>query len=320
MLRKGALIVQSCLTNGLLLAPENIQIPLLNETGAEVDGLTLLQCRICFTEIDPPELQSHAETFGPFSFGFDIDDLRRVGGLPVHYVPLPQGSHLYGLASQIVAGVADAARALEMLAQIRAQIEKSPTLGMVWKKNVAGTEQNDGVRLNEDQTTVIRSFFDEFERMGSLNFGLTHQKLLAAAACFYPTEHPTRTGKLHYYRQREWRIVECGLMQDGRPLAPRATQAQKQTLLSIDRDFFSKSVKVPSASGRIGEWDTASIAERCRFFSRVGDLDVLSLAKYLVIPDDAELDFQVKKQISQRGVKIIKASDFVHKVGEVEKK
>ena len=197
ILHKGELVAGSLLQNGLLLAPENFEIPLLNDQGAQIDHLKVLQCRICFTELQPSEIENHSKVFGPYSLAFEIDDLRRIGGLPVHYVPMPHGTHLYGLASQIMAGVADATRIIAMLSKIRHQIEISPTLGMVSSREVNGVMQRDGVRMNAEQTTVLRSFLDEFVQMCSVDLGITHQKLLAAAASFYPTEHVSRTEKLH---------------------------------------------------------------------------------------------------------------------------
>lgn len=309
-LKKGFAVVRSFLDNGLLLAPENFEIPLLDAAGKQVDGVTFLQSRICFTEIHASELENHAKLFGPFSIAFEIDDIRRLGGLPVHYVPLPNGSHLYGLGSEIIGGIADATRVVAALSQIRAQVEKSSTLGLVVTRAENGQEVRDAVRFNEEQTTLVRSFLDEFVALCGSDLNILHQKLLAAGACFYPTEHPTRTGKLHYYRQREWRIVECGLKQNDRDLAPRATEIQKATLRSIDAEFFGKSVSVPAQS-RIGEWMDARMVDRCRFLARVGDLDVRSLAKFLVIPDDAAWRDVPKAELDRFGITPIKQSEFV---------
>ncbi len=124
-----------------------------------------------------------------------------------------------------------------------------------------------------------------------LSVPFTQQQLLAATACFYPTEHPRYTGKLHYYRQREWRLVEIGFMQGEEPLAPRATSAQQDLLREIDNDFFYKTVKVPTGR-RINEWESATIAERCQFLSRVGDLDVVGLARYLVVGQATRSSFR----------------------------
>jgi hypothetical protein len=307
--RKGELIASSLLENGLMLAPENFEVPLLDGFGQQIDGITVLQCRICFTEIEPSKLAAHSETFGPYSLVYDIDDLRRIGGLPVHYVPLPMGSHLYGLGSEILGGVADATRVLDSIVVMRQQMEQSPTLGLQWTRNIDGVDVTDGVRFNEEQTTILRSFFDELEKMCSSPFRLTQQKLLAATACFYPTEHPAYTGKLHYYRQREWRIVEIGLMQGEEPLAPRATSAQQEVLHEIDNDFFSKTVKVPTGR-RINEWEFATIAERCRFLSRVGDLDVIGLARYLVVGGANAEHFSLREAFRARGVEVVTIDEF----------
>jgi len=92
LLQKGEMIAKSILENGFLLAPEHFEIPLLDGSGVQVDKREITQCRICFTEIPASELQAHSQSFGPFSLAYDIDDLRRMGGLPVHYVPLPYGT------------------------------------------------------------------------------------------------------------------------------------------------------------------------------------------------------------------------------------
>src|SRR5207244_3666745 len=110
-------------------------------------------------------------------------------------------------------------------------------------------------------------------------------------------------------RQREWRIVECGLTQNGQPLAPRANDVQKQTLFSLDNEFFSKKVRMPSSSGRIGEWDSEVIADRCRFLSRVVDLDVVSLAKFFVVPDNC-LKSSVAEMFRRRGIAVVTAGNI----------
>ncbi len=312
---KGVRIADSLLKNGLLLAPENFDIPLLNEHGVQDDSISFLQSRICFTEIPTSELREHSSTFGEFSLIYDIDDLRRIGGLPVHYVPMPIGSHLYGLGAQIIGGLADAARVLDTIVAMRQQMETSPTLRIQWTRTIDGQTVGDGVRFTEEQTTILRSFFDEFESICASPLVATRQKLLAAAACFYPTEHPARGGRLHYYRQREWRVVECGLLNDGAPLAPRATNEQVETLHGIDSDFFSKTINVPSER-KIGGWQTATLADRCRFLSRVADLDVVGLARFLVVPDDLADGFEHRADFERRGVKVVTARELQDSVEE----
>ena len=49
----------------------------------------VLQKRVCFTELALHELPQHAEKFGHFALEFEIDTVRRLGAVPVFYVPQP---------------------------------------------------------------------------------------------------------------------------------------------------------------------------------------------------------------------------------------
>ena len=51
----------------------------------------VIQKRVCFTELGPLELPQHAEKFGHFALEFEIDAVRRLGAVPVFYVPQPTG-------------------------------------------------------------------------------------------------------------------------------------------------------------------------------------------------------------------------------------
>ena len=56
LLHKGKMIATSLLENGLLLAPEYFEIPLLDGSGIQADHVGITQCRICFTEIPCSQL------------------------------------------------------------------------------------------------------------------------------------------------------------------------------------------------------------------------------------------------------------------------
>jgi hypothetical protein len=90
--KKGQVIAQSLLDNGILLSPENYEIPILDGTGQVVDHLRATQRRACFTELELDALLEHSKTFGPFALVYRIDDLRQLGALPVFYIPLIRGT------------------------------------------------------------------------------------------------------------------------------------------------------------------------------------------------------------------------------------
>jgi hypothetical protein len=73
---------------------------------------------------------------------------------------------------------------------------------------------------------------------------------------FHPTDNKKADAALEYYREREWRIARgIGLKgRDGRPdtdLLRVLTARERQRLLDIDRDFFSRKVQTGT-----GEADT----------------------------------------------------------------
>jgi|SRR5580692_1087395 hypothetical protein len=83
---KGLAILRLIRETGVVLAPEVIewQVPL--ETGVP-RTIVIRQRRICFTELSRTEIREHATRFGHFSLKFNIEDLRRLGAMPVMYVP-----------------------------------------------------------------------------------------------------------------------------------------------------------------------------------------------------------------------------------------
>src|SRR6266404_4131274 len=82
-LEKGRRIAESMSQNGLLLTPENYDLPVLGNDGITLDSFTAVQRRMCFTELEPELLPQHGEFFGPFALAYEIQDLRRLGALPV---------------------------------------------------------------------------------------------------------------------------------------------------------------------------------------------------------------------------------------------
>lgn len=87
-LRKGLEILRSMLESGLLLVPE------INEFAGETDYATgklsepvlAVQQRFCMTCLSTSELPEHSQKFGPFHLSFGLDEILRLGAVPVIYV------------------------------------------------------------------------------------------------------------------------------------------------------------------------------------------------------------------------------------------
>jgi hypothetical protein len=85
---EGKQILSAIRDFGLVLTPQFIEWtqPTL---AALPRTLPVLQKRVCFTELSLSELPGHAEKFGHFALEFETETLRRLGAMPVFYVPQP---------------------------------------------------------------------------------------------------------------------------------------------------------------------------------------------------------------------------------------
>jgi|GEM_PF-3491168 len=303
-LQKGRLIAQSLLDNGLLLAPENYEIPILDSGRLIVDHLKVTQRRACFTELEPAALPGHSQTFGPFALVYNISDLRRLGALPVFYVPLiTHGGYLSGLATELLVGFADSSRLVSSLVAIRKHLSQSNSVGLTYR----GRE----VKFNPEQSDAIRFFIDVLFDSAAADAGVTDLRLSAAASCFYPTENPKYTEPLHYYRQREWRLVGGLFTFHGQPTSQAATPAQVAQLLRIDEDFFSKRLRFRDPAVSIGADVEDSIANRSHFFKQLGELDVIKLARAVVFPDGLDLDSTLAAAYRARGIRVVTQAELL---------
>ena len=98
---RGWAVLQSMRELGLILAPEVVewQTPVSLGTPSPT---RILQRRICFTELSPQELCEHSTRFGPFALEFETTALRRIGALPVIYMPpSPVGTGPLGVARPV---------------------------------------------------------------------------------------------------------------------------------------------------------------------------------------------------------------------------
>ena len=300
-LEKACRIADSILENGLLLSPENYDLPVLGNDRLTQDSFSSVQRRICFTELELEGLADHSKVFGPFALAYKIDDLRRLGALPVFYIPLESGGYLSGLAIEMLGGLVDAHRIASTLLMIQRQLSESPALGFKYR----GKEIN----FSPEQADVIRSFLNVLADSAGTDFDATDARLRTMASCFYPTENPQYTEALHYYRQREWRIVAGVFTFNGQPFSHEATPQQVETLLAIDHDFFSKKLTFFDAGKKVGQKISDSIGNRCHFLQRVGDLDAVAIARCLIIPDDFSDSFDLQKRFTARGVDVIRQGD-----------
>ena len=117
--RRGWAVLQSMRELGLILAPEIVEWHTPVSLGTP-SPTRILQRRICFTELSPQELREHSTRFGPFALEFETTALRRIGALPVIYMPqaLSEQDHLALLGPFVVGHLGQIQGTLERLNEL----------------------------------------------------------------------------------------------------------------------------------------------------------------------------------------------------------
>jgi hypothetical protein len=253
VVEKGLNLLRAIKDVGLVLAPEVVEwsIP-------QIDGTTKLlrrrQVRICFTELSPSELASHAKVFGPFVVQFSISLLRQVGVLPVIYVPqMVKGDRLFSSFGPVIVWmlenarhtmdqlhnlsvISDPAKALEWARKTNPEVKSVDPNCKINLRNTTETAETD--KNFEVDASVVKGILD-YLGYKTAPFELMRGTLAAAQTLFYPTDDPIHDQELAYYRQREWRLIP-GLSAEGQSQTRPPTETEKALLLGLDERFWSR--------------------------------------------------------------------------------
>jgi hypothetical protein len=241
----GLRILDSILDKGLLLAAEL-------RTFAACAGLTaaeFVQKRVCFTALTSEQLADHSRTFGSFSLEFDGGVVRDFGALPAVYFSgrLPTGE-IFNTAGEGLA---------------RTLLEAHNVLGGLWNLCEQGPE---------DRKKVVTALLDEIHP-SKIPIQILYFTLQALLNLYYPTDDPQRTVPLHYYQQREWKIVP-NLSYRGQWHYPSPTPDESTRLIEINPGFFGEII--------LGK----PRVEHCCFFT-VDGKNVVDFVRRIIVPDEA---------------------------------
>ncbi len=272
---KGCEILTLIADAGLLLAPEVVVWQYPHANGTPPREQSYIQRRVCFTELTPAELPEHAREFGSFALEFETETLKRMGAMPVFYVPQAVGTEADGrssLGSTMVIQSMDAmvlmmrlAGVAEALAQANDGDQFNCTFGFQNLKTF-------GFNVSE-----LRRFVDAFTYAitppDMLQYGL--EGLLS---CFYPADNLRDNKELAYYRQREWRIG-WNFAYQGEELMRRPSSELVDRLLRLDADFFGRPFQTPRGESRLGE--------ESYVYPSLDDTKIIQLVRRVIAPQDA---------------------------------
>ena len=257
---RGWAVLQSIRELGLILAPEIVEWHTPVSLGTP-SPTRILQRRICFTELSPQELCEHSTRFGPFALEFETTELRRIGALPVIYMPqaLSEQDPLALLGPFVVGHLGQIQGTLERLNELNRL--DSPA----YVQSVGASAISDDMMLNlrnvDEAGGIVQKFQvpwkatrDLLDYIGfrTAPFNAMTGVTTIAQALFYPTDDDHHDQELGYYRQREWRIT-ADYYVNGMPRGRSLQDEEVQLLLELDESFWGGSTHPSKPNPRVAE-------------------------------------------------------------------
>ena len=281
---RGWAILQSMKKLGLILAPEVVEwhTPVSLGTPSPVQ---IMQRRISFTELSPQELSAHAARFGPFALEFETSALRRVGALPVLYMPqaLSERDPLALLGPFVVGHLEQIRSTLDLLNWMD-QFDSPANIRSLGAKGIADDLMVTLTNPNESGGTVQESQVPWEAIKNILNFiGFRRAPFDAmlgatsiAQALFYPTDDDYHDHELGYYRQREWRIT-ADYHVNRSPRGRSLQDQEKKLLLEVDESFWGRNTHPSKLTRRVDDALVLVQPSPSELFDRV---------TRIIVPDD----------------------------------
>lgn len=202
---KGLKILKSIVENGLLLNCETKKWMERLQNGQLSSPINLMSISCSFTLLEEYELINHCNKFGNFSLEFEIQTMRKLGAIPIFYIPNPK--EYYNTCEPLGSVF------LCRLHEITFLLENCKNIYKVEKVS----------HSNPYYEVDIDHHINSIHRLASL---------------FYPTERDADDELLNYYRQKEWRIIGSILM-DGNEVTRKLSEEQKKVISDIDPEFFN---------------------------------------------------------------------------------
>lgn len=273
---------------GLVLAPEVIVWKQSLASG-EYRTITIKQRRLCFTELSRSQLEKHGERFGPFSLAFRIDLLRRLGALPVIYMPqnIADERGYDTVGPTVVAQMADIKYTINQLHNLLQLTDPKYLLSLTPEATEVTADCAFTLRNVDPTGKIVASYQlpmktvkDFLSYIGYRNapFELMDGVLSLVQSLFYPTDDQIHDKQLEYYQQREWRLV-AGLSLQGKSQTRELMDAEKDRLLGIDAVFWSKELSDGKTSFR-------RVDEACLIESVAGKA-IGEIVSQIIVPSEA---------------------------------
>jgi Putative abortive phage resistance protein AbiGi, antitoxin len=264
---------------GLLLTPETLYISdetLSSEATSirsdqPVGLVPISQCRVCFTELAPKEIETHCAIFGPIALEFEQDALICAGAMPVFYIPRAgqKGSSIerFGLIGRtLVYRFAEIFQLLSDLADISDTLEQSSDCDEI----VITSPRGDAKKVFQRDELIFLLSRLTFDRQPPRELAHTVEAL---AKLFYPADAVDKD-ELVFYREREWRIFAGPTLPSGSISQPLSEDAVAEIAPLIDgaHDPYGK-----------GPLDATKFLLRCELLSQIADAPLASAIRRILV-------------------------------------
>ena len=237
VIKCGLEILKSIRDIGLILAPEIIDWNQPTIEGRDRE-IKIKQVRISFTELSSSEINKHSEKFGSFAIEFNIDALRKLGAVPVIYLPqhLKDDNNFSAIGSIIVAELNDIKYTINQLHNL-SQFSKPenllkllPDVKVVSEDCVIKMQNtNEKNEIGHSYEVPIKNINDILSYIGYRNspFDLMIGSLTFVQNLLCKTDDDKHDSLLEYYGQREWRLLP-GIVKGGKSQTRSLTDFEKK--------------------------------------------------------------------------------------------
>jgi hypothetical protein len=234
-------ILRSFLQFGILLVPEVVKYPAeLRDKGDEKERIVNVQRRMSLTMLAADQLVEHCSYFGPLGIEYSSLAGRQLGAMPLIYLPQAAETGDRAALDQLgyffIYRIAEILQMCDRLVQVRSAANRNPNARSFEIKSKSNPQkiEVDGRSLREllDIITAgarVEDFSAALQAMSSL---------------FYPTDEFRGSvemvrSPLHYYRQREWRILS-GVVVNGSRVDEPLTAKEAELVLSSNPNYFGE--------------------------------------------------------------------------------
>ncbi|HEX4409022.1 MAG TPA: hypothetical protein VH206_09630 [Xanthobacteraceae bacterium] len=214
--------------------------------------IELCQVRLCLTELEPSELAGHSKMFGQFAIEIPSEVVRKLGGMPVFYLPqaLIGAPGLSTVGTAVMSALEEIRHLLEMMARLEYVATHTSEVDVIRARHLARSRVDDKDYVTNEFDLDLKQARKVLDYLGMEK---QSYQVLANWAVFvqnmlYPTDDERHNKQLAYYRQREWRLIS-GLGNIVAPQDRELTGEERERLLRIDSRFWEKTLSQYLSAG-----------------------------------------------------------------------